>query len=603
MAMFLLLLIIGLTGLLAFILGPIKVLRNIISLIGAIGGLLYFVFKIRPGQAYALNIKIYNVHFGTGMSALSIFFGIILLGLFLIFLIASFHEDNDGAYYMFSFFSLLGALGVLFAKDLISFFFFFETMSLFSFLIVLKGNGETSHRSAFKYVMWSAFGAYAFLLGTFLKVNYTHSVMITDISYLGGNIKLWILILLLTPFMVKTALMPFHLWAPGAYTDSKDTYTVFLSGGLSKIGVFGYFIALFNVFSQIAVLYPWLLKVFAYIGAITASLAGIYAFMQDDAKKLLAYSSISQLGYVAVGFGVYSHFSVVAALFHALGHAVFESLLFLVVAGVYYRTKTHDLRKMGGLIKKMPLSFIGLLFGIIATSGIPPTIGFPSKWLLYEAIILKNDLFLVSLVFFASITAFLYSYKLIHSIFLGKLHKEHEHIKEAPFGYGFGIVVLLIPLFVLGTNPGIVVKPIDYIVRFYLKPDLAYNLTNMTTPLGHVNFPAIGITMTLLFTLSFIIYLIFGKSYRAAQEDNYTATEWIDKDFGLHYGGEFYGFMRKAFGKPLTWSFEKILNACLKVVSFLGEIARGFYMGDARVYLFYIILFFAIIVYIMGGKL
>ncbi len=601
MEMFYILLIFILTGLLTFILGKIKVLRNIVAFLGWLAGSYLFLFNIKPGLIYTLNIRVYNVHLRSGFSTL--FFGVIVLSVFLIYLLASFHEDNDGAYYLYSFLTLTGAIGVLFAKDLISFFFLFETMSLFSFLTVLKGKNENSPNSAFKYIVWSAFGGYAFLFGTFLKVYTTHSVMIGDISFIGGHIKLLIIILLMTPFMIKAALMPFHLWAPGAYGDSKDAFTIFFSGGLSKIGIFGYFIALFKIFTEIASKYPWFLTALAWLGAITAALAGIYAFMQDDAKKLLAYSSISQLGYVAVGFGVYTYYSVTAALFHALGHAVFESLLFLVVAGVYYRTKTTDLRKMGGLIKKMPLSFIGLLFGIIATSGIPPTIGFPSKWLLYESIIMKGDLLLTSLVFFASITAFLYSFKLVHSLFLGKLHKNHYNVKEAPVGYSAGIVLLLIPLFVLGVVPGLAVKHIDYIIRFYLKPELGYNLTNLNTPLGHVNFPVIGITMVSTFILSLILYYIIGKTYKAEQSDNYTATEAIDDDFELHYGGEFYGFMRKAFGKPLTWSFEKILNAFLKLFAFLGEVARGFYMGDARVYLFYIVLFFTLIAYLMGGKL
>ena len=601
MTMFHVLLVFILTGLLVLFLGPVKVLRNIVAFLGWLAGSLLFILNIRPGLSYSLNLRVYHVHFGTGFSTM--FFGIIILVLFLIFLLASFHEDNDGVYYLFAFLTLTGAIGVLFAKDLISFFFLFETMSLFSFFMVLKGKNEYSPESAFKYLVWSVFGGYAFLFGTFLKVHITHSVMIGDISFAGGHINILILILILTPFMVKAALMPFHLWAPGAYSDSKDAFTVFFSGGLSKIGIFGYFVALFKIFTEIASKYPWFLTVFAWLGGITATLAGIYAFMQDDAKKLLAYSSISQLGYVAVGFGIYTHYSVVAAFFHALGHAVFESLLFLVVAGVYYRLKTTDLRKMGGLIKKMPISFLGLLFGIIATSGVPPTIGFPSKWLLYEAVIMKGDLFLVSLIFFASITAFLYSYKLVHSIFLGKLHKEHREVKEAPLGYTIGVIILLIPTLLLGVAPGLVIKYIDYMVRFYLKPELGYNITTMTTSLGHVNFPAVGLVMGGAFLLSLFIYFIFGKVYKAEQTDNYTATEAIDEDFELHYAGEFYGFLKKAFGKPLKWSFEKLLNAFLKLFALFGEIARGFYLGDARVYLFYLVLFFSLLAYLMGGKL
>ncbi len=598
------LLIILITAILVLITATFsRTLSKILALAGSIAAPIYLFLNYKIGDTFILNLKIYPMHFG--LTEIGWFFGIIIFSLFILFTIGSFYEGNSGTYYFFALMSLLGAAGVLFAKDLITFFFFFETMSFFSFILVLKGKNEYAPAAAFKYIVWSVAGGYSFLLAAFLIISKTHSVMISDISYIMGWTKYLIFVLLLVPFAVKSALMPFHLWAPEAYRNSKDSFTMFLSGGLSKLGIFGYFVAFLVMFGNLSntghtFTFGYL---FAWVGAITALFAGIYAFMQDDAKKLLAYSSISQLGYVAFGFGLSTFFSISASLFHALGHAVFESLLFLVVAGVYHRTKTTDMRKMGGLIKKMPLSFIGLLFGIIATAGIPPTIGFPSKWMLYEAAIIKGDLFLTGTIFLASITAFLYSFKLVHSIFLGKLHKEHENLKEAPLGYGFGTIVLLIPLFVFGIQPGIVLGKVYSIVKDFKMPDFSCTNSVVISKLGTFDARTIGLVMIIMFIVAFLIYLIGGKIYRSKQTDNYTAGEAIGEDFELHYSSEFYGFFRREFGGFLKLSWERILNKILDVVNILSDGLRSIYTGDGRAYLFYVILFLAIIAVFMKGRL
>ncbi len=558
-----------------------------------------------------LNLKIDSREFiNTGAFALSLnltplsyFFLLIILIVFTIAMIASLHEELDGTFYLFSFLTTASAALTLMANDLITLFIAFELMSLFSFFIVLRGYLPETHKIAFKYLMYSVFGAIIYFSRIFVKLYYTGNIGFTDLSSLPITQQILVFLTIAIPFIIKIGTIPVHEWVPDTYATVPHSFTAFFSGGLSKIGIYGLSLLIIKIFPEILRESIAFSEILAWFGAITAALGGIFAFMSDDAKKLLAYSSISQLGYVLTGIALFTPYSFYAGIYHAVAHAVFETLLFIVVAGIIYRIGTSDLRKMGGLIKRMPISFIGLLLGIIAASGIPPTIGFPGKWLLYESAILKGDLLLTSVLFFSSITAFLYSYKLVHSIFLGKLHKEHENIKEAPTGYVIGIVLLLIPLIAFGVFPGIVLDKIHTFAAPLFGDSKFYSLTTLKTEIGFASMPVAGITLAILFGISFIIYLMSGKSYKAKQEDNYTAGEWVDSDFESHYAQDFYGFLKKAFGPVIKWKEIDIPKELGKFIEYLSEGLRRFYTGDIRTYILYILTTLVILLFALGGKL
>ncbi|MGB9824578.1 MAG: proton-conducting transporter membrane subunit [Candidatus Hydrothermia bacterium] len=590
------------SGVLAFVSHYLnKGLKIAMVILGVTTSLVYALVNLRSGGTELINTGIFAFSFS--INPLSYFFTILIIVIFTIPMIASLHEELDGTFYLFSFLTAAFAIASVMANDLLTLFAAFELMSLASFLIVLRGYLPDTHEIAFRYFMYSTFGAIFYLIGVFLKFYYSGNISFTDLSNLAVSQKILIFVTLALPFIIKIATMPFHNWAPDAYTTTPHSFTVFFSGGLSKVGVYGLAVLLLKIFPNLLRESFALSEILAWLGALTAALGGIFAFMSDDAKKLLAYSSISQLGYVLTGIALFTPYSFYAGIYHAVAHAVFESLLFLTVAGVIFRLGTSDLRKMGGLIKKMPVSFIGLLLGIIAGSGIPPTIGFAGKWLLYESAIMKGDLFLVSLLFFSSITAFLYSYKLVHSIFLGKLHKEHENVKEAPAGYVIGTIFLLIPLIYLGVFPGILMEKIYNFAAPVFGDSKFFTLDSVRTEIGFAKIPVAGITLISLFVISFLIYLISGKSYRARQEDNYTAGEWVDENFASHYAQEFYGFLRKAFGLVLKWRIEDLLKWLGNLIRLISEGLRRFYTGDARSYALYIIATFVIILFILGGRL
>jgi NADH-quinone oxidoreductase subunit M len=221
-------------------------------------------------------------------------------------------------------------------------------------------------------------GAYAILLAfSLLYALAGHSLLFKDVlTYLPSmptGVLISIFILLVIGFGVKAAMMPLHPWAPSAYRESPHTFTSLFSGALSKMGIYGIFLTLFFFtfrFSTLGIGYLRGTHILGYIlawfGAVTAFLGALIAIKQDSAKKLLAYSSISQLGYVIFGLGIGTSMAVTGALFHAISHAIFKGLLFLAVAGVIKRIGTDNLTEMGGLIKRMPFTFVFALFGILA---------------------------------------------------------------------------------------------------------------------------------------------------------------------------------------------------------------------------------------------
>ncbi|MEO0239829.1 MAG: proton-conducting transporter membrane subunit [candidate division WOR-3 bacterium] len=578
-----------------------KALR-IASLVVGILSILAFTFLyLKPGSLEIVKLGVFAMSFN--LTEVSQFFLWIIIASFVLSLFSLLHEERSAFFYLYYFLAFGFAALTVMANDLLTLYMNFELMSLSVFAILLLGVRGNTKEIAFKYMVYSLVGAYFYLGGLFLKFRYSGNIGFGPIVGASTLTQIGIFALLALPFLVKIATMPFHNWAPDAYYSASDSFTVFFSAGLSKVGVYGLAILILKTFTELFKNNIYLPEVIAWIGGITALLGGIYAFMSDDAKKLLAYSSISQLGYVLVGLGLFTPYSFSAGIFHSVAHFVFEGVLFVTVAAVIHRVGTSDLRKMGGLIKKMPISFIGLLFGIIAGSGIPPTVGFPGKWLLYEAIIMKGDLFLVSLIFFASITAFLYSYKLVHSIFLGKLHKEHRNVKEAPLGYVIATILFLVPLIVFGVFPGVLFEKIYAFTKPVFNHDAFFTLDSLKTQIGFAKMTVAGITLVSMFVISFILYLISGRSYRAKQEDNYTAGEWVDEDFASHYAQEFYGFMRKAFGKLLDLSAEKFWNGVLSIFKAVAEMTRRIYTGDVRDYALYLLFFLIVLVFLVGGRL
>ena len=495
---------------------------------------------------------------------------------------------NAGGFSSLMLLGFAGANGVLLSRDFLSLYIFWEMMSWSAYLLVLRSSGENARR----YLLFAVLSAYLIIMGIGIIYYYTGSFLYSNVTGLPQAAWFWVLLFLILGFAVKMAVVPLHVWAPYAYS-SEQPFVAFLSGGLSKLGTFGIFMAMYSIaglsilssfgtFRGISLFgYP-----FALLGAITAFIGTILAIFQDDLRKLLAYSSIGQLGYVMVGLGLGTPLAVGGALFHAFNHAFFKSILFLGAGAVIYRTGKYKISEMGGLGYKMPFTFLFVLFAIFALAGIPITSGFISKWMLYEAAIEKKFVIIAPLMLIASVGAFLYSFRILYGVFLGHLDKPNENVKEAPAPMLAAMALLMLPLLIFAIFPGWILEWINGILVDMHIGTIEYTTYAYYSSIGGADMLVFWIAFMLLFMVAMMIFMM-KKAKTVDQYDNYLAGE-APSYVRLHAAHNFYKPLRDTWAPLIKYSvdraYEKISNF------FIGgfEEIKKMYTGNPQDYAAYL---------------
>ena len=350
------------------------ILRDVVFLASVIVPSVLFFMNVEVGQSISFNLIGYKLSWG--INYLGYLFSFIVLGLGIlagIYAVSAMKgKENLGFFYSNFILSIMAMLGILFSRDLVSFFIFWEIMTWSSYLMVVYQKKDVQ-KVGIKYFVFSAIGAYAMLMAIVTIYSLNQSMMISDLvaSFASFDpLMQWLIpILLLTGFGVKSAMMPLHVWAPGAYSHSPMAYTSVFSGALSKMGVYGMVIVMVSLVPHIPDGF-WLRESIAWLGAITAVIGTLWAVAQDDAKRLLAYSSVAQLGYIIVGIAVGTPLAMLAALFMAVMHGLFKGTLFMAVGAIEKQTGTSNFTEVTGLIRKMPWTFISALISVIALAGI-----------------------------------------------------------------------------------------------------------------------------------------------------------------------------------------------------------------------------------------
>ncbi len=613
-------------GLLAFIGGKIhRWIRNLIAIVFSFAT----AFEIIGYYNVSTKGIVWGKLFGSDLILQTnpitwLFLFIVTSASFLIvlFSIDDMRKEEDelklDAYYMYLLFVEGAMVGIVLAGDLITFFMFWEIMSWTSYFLIIHG-GKRSMAAGYKYIIMSVIGAYAMFLAMAMLYAKAHSLVYADVAnvllHSSPTFVIWTVVLLAIGFFVKAAVMPLHTWLPDAHSEAPSPVSPLLSGVLIKMGAYGLFIVLYglvsvklasslmpSVFST-----PILLYIIQWLAALSIVLATFLAIMQEDAKRLLAYSSISQIGYVVLGIATGTSLGVAGGLFHALNHAIFKGLLFLVVGAVIYRTGTRNLSELGGLIRKMPFSFVALLLGIIALAGVPPLNGFVSKWMIYEALLQKKEVFLLIMAFVGSTGAFLYVYRLVHSIFLGQLPKKYENVKDVPILMQIAIWVLALLTIVLGVMPGLAMNVIvKGMVFFGFKP-IAYNLFGFPqgTAMGALVTVNIVSILAIAFVAMWILFLLFPKSRKVSQYDNYASGQIVTEDLKYNYSYGFYMSFGRVIKPIFKWSIEKVYNYWVEAVKVFGDYyMRRIYTGNLETYNAYIVIIvtLAAAFVLLGGK-
>jgi formate hydrogenlyase subunit 3/multisubunit Na+/H+ antiporter MnhD subunit len=396
--------------------------------------------------------------------------------------------------------------------------------------------------------------------------------------------------------MTKTASIGLHIWLPGAHAEAETDVSPMVSAILLKAGVFGLITLMIHMGAQTIGSFN-IYYALAWIGAITAVMGNMMAAFQEDAKRLLAFSSIGFLGYALFGLSLLSHLGWLAAVSLSVTHFLFKTLLFLAIGGVVIRVKTKKMHKMGGLITKMPFTFISVLIGIIVIAGVPPLTGFGGKWILYNAVLEKGWFFPAALVFFAGIVAFLYCFRLIHTIFLGQLKDEHREVKEAPFWILLPQYIILGVIMLFSALPNSLLKPIgEILLPFFPEGALEWQGQLAVSNYGYWNGKAIMYIVVAIFSIVFLWLWFMNRNAQKVKQFNigYSA-ERPSLPETTHFAYNFFAPYKKALGFLVSPIISNFWDSVAEGVHAISDKIRRIYSGNGQTYALHIIAFIVII--------
>ncbi len=376
-------------------------------------------------------------------------------------------EQNSNLYYIFSLITLGSCLGVMLTGDLVSLFLFFELMTFSSYVLVIGRMDKEAMMAGTFYLFLGVAGGLVLLFGIFALYGVAETVELAPLmEHIAGNtlISPWIIFTcFFIGFGIKAGVVPLHLWMPRAYAAAPVVVNALSSGAMIKAGIYGILRILLLVFSppslEMTALFEFAVSagyVVMWLGLLTMVAGAVMALWQDNIMKLLAYSSISQVGYMVIGlgaaaylFGAEEAMGFSGAVLHAFNHTLFKVAFFLIVGIIFFRTGELDMKKLGGLAYKMPLLTAFFVLSTLAISGIPGLNGYISKTLIHDALLEAYKLYGGTSIYIAekvfkvgSALTLCYYLKFFQGVFLGR-EPEGKSRREVPW-------LLYVPLGVLG---------------------------------------------------------------------------------------------------------------------------------------------------------
>jgi NADH-quinone oxidoreductase subunit M len=495
-------------------------------------------------------------------------------------------------------------LGIVLSGDLLSFFIFWEVMSWGTYLLISYNRGRALH-AGMKYVVMSIIGSCAMLVGL-LSLYAAHDTLVISalaerMASSGTAFLLGVLIAFSVGFGIKSAMVPLHTWLPDAHSEAPSPFSAVLSGVLIKMGIYGFVLVMYalvglNLLLGLRGAWVSFNSVLCWLGAVTILIPTFIAVLQDDAKRLLAWSSIGQIGYIILGIGFATTLGVTGALFHTFNHAVFKALLFLAVGAVEYRTGgVRDLNELGGLIKRMPVTFACALVGGLGLIGVPLTGGFVSKWLIYKTLIAEGHPFLALAALVGTWGAILYVYKLLHNMFLGQLPQRYAQLDAAPSSMQLPLIVCGLLVILFGVLPGIPLGVLGPVVASVGLEPVRTTLAGFGPEVGPLN------TVNLCAALAGAVVLVAvclragAGSRRVRQDDSYAAGAYVPAE-RYHHTVRFYDPLERMTGRYLR---DRVDEFYTRAASAAGSLFGGFrriYSGDVRNYVMYILCLLALLI-------
>jgi formate hydrogenlyase subunit 3/multisubunit Na+/H+ antiporter MnhD subunit len=422
---------------------------------------------------------------------------------------------------------------VMLAADAFSFMIGWELMSVTSyFLVAYQHQREENRRAAFIYLLMAQVGGAFILLSYGVLAGFGGGFDFTSMSQatLPPGWASIAFVLAFIGFGMKAGIVPLHVWLPQAHPVAPSHISALMSGVMLKVAIYGFIRFVYDLLGGI--IWQWG-ALALFIGSASAVLGVLYALMQHDLKRLLAYHSVENIGIIYIGLGLSMIFAgtghpalaalgLIAALYHCLNHALFKSLLFFGAGAILQQSHEHDLEKMGGLIRRMPVTATCFLIGCISISALPPFNGFVSEWLTFQAAlqgpILTNNILGALIPVAAAVLALTGALaaacfvKVFGVCFLGLPRSERSAAAcEVPFGPRLGQSLLALLCLVFGILPVWTVGQLEHIARLFFPagmPEATVNgwlwLTPVSPKVASYGAPMVLLGMGLAWLLAWL---------------------------------------------------------------------------------------------------
>ena len=516
------------------------------------------------------------------LSGINALFAALLLAGGLVVSIAGLGRHHRSGFYPLLAVMLLSLAALPRASTSLQFFFIWELITLSSYFLIVQHREAKVH--ALSYLLFSVVAAFFLLVGFALMHAASGTALLTTLRAAGPD-NVTVFLLLAIGLLIKAGAVGVHVWLPGAYAEADDVVSALLSAVVSKASMFGLLLGTYlAIRSEVAL---DLAHAVGWIGMLTALVGAMLAVRQDDVKRMLAYSSMSQLGYIITAIALMSHLGWVAALYLIANHLMVKGILFLVAAALILRTGRRVLAELGGLGTAMPLTFAAATIAIIAMSGLPPLTGFGGKWLLLNAMLEKGWFGPAIMTLVATFVGFLYMARFIQAIFLGASTAEPDHITEAPMALLVPQYLLVASILVMSFFPKLLIEPISRAIDPQFASNLVWQGMSLEMIYGYWNpLPVMAFALVaaaVLFGVFWLLHLTGWSKVRGRPPAGFYDT---------------CGRLTAILTPPCAVAFW---TGLAEAISALAGQTRLLYSGNGQTYNLYLLYYFLTLYMAAGG--
>ncbi|OFW48569.1 MAG: hypothetical protein A2163_11130 [Actinobacteria bacterium RBG_13_35_12] len=394
------------------------------------------------------------------IDGLGFFFSLIALGLGLLVIIYSIPEKRySRTYYFLLLVSLSSMIGVIYTADIFNMYVFYELLSLAVYLLIAYPKTGVTLRASFSYLIMGGVGLSFFLLGVGFLYAMTGTLDIFHIAErlpaaFNSSMQMVIMsfVLIATGMGIKIAVFPLHGWLPDAHSMAPSPVSALLSGVTVKIGIYCLIRVVYTAFSAEMFFLINSHNILMVLGVVSLLFGASMALAQKDLKRLLAYSTINQLGVVLIGLGIGTEMGLTGALFHVLNHAIMKSTLFFCAGIMITETGTREVKGLSGFGRQQPAITFAFIVASLGMIGIPPVNGFASKWLICLAAVEAGYTILVVIILVASAISAAYYFRVIQVLFSNPPEQNHIPAHEEGQVIHKGNLFRVLPIYILAAG-------------------------------------------------------------------------------------------------------------------------------------------------------